>query len=260
MLEQTAPRAAAAATTAAATTAATTSAMLETVALNVFYGKNQVLTDLSIRLAEGEVVALVGSNAAGKSTTLRTMMGLKQAQSGEVRIGGENVSALTTVDRVKRGMVLVPEGRQCFIRFTVLENLVMGAYHRADRDHIEPEIEAVFALFPRLAERRKQLAGSMSGGEQQMLAIGRGLLQKPKYLLLDEPALGLAPILVEEIESTIHKLARQGMTILLAEQNAALALRLAGRAYVLESGRISASGTSHELNRNESVRRLYLGR
>ena len=254
MLEHATPPGAAAGP--AATAAGT---LLETVGLNVFYGKNQVLKSLSLRVAEGEVVALVGSNAAGKTTTLRTLMGLKESRSGEVRIGGENVSGMSTVDCVRRGMVLVPEGRQCFTRFTVLENLVMGAYHRADRDRIGPEIEAVFGLFPRLAERRKQLAGSMSGGEQQMLAIGRGLLQKPRFLLLDEPALGLAPIIVEEIESTIHKLAASGMTILLAEQNAALALRLANRAYVLESGRISASGTSHDLNRNASVRRLYLG-
>ena len=233
--------------------------MLETVGVDVFYGKNHVLKDVSIRLDEGAIVALIGSNAAGKTTTLRTLMGLKEQRSGEVRLAGESVSGLSTVERVRRGMVLVPEGRQCFTQFTVLENLEMGAYHRADRDRIGAEIDAVCALFPRLAERKTQRAGSMSGGEQQMLAIGRGLLSRPRVLLLDEPALGLAPIIVEEIEATIHKLAGQGMTILLAEQNAALALRLANRAYVLESGRVSVSGTSEELTRDASVRRLYLG-
>ena len=233
--------------------------MLEAKSINVFYGKNHVLKDMGIRVDEGEVVALVGANAAGKTTTLRTIMGLKELKSGEVRIAGENISRMPTVERIRRGMVLVPEGRQIFNRFTVLENLAMGAYHRADRDRVGADLDAVFALFPRLAERKQQRAGFMSGGEQQMLAIGRGLLSKPKCLLLDEPALGLAPVLVEEIEAIIRKLAGQGMTILLAEQNAALALRLAQRAYVLESGRISVTGRTEELKKDDSVRRLYLG-
>ena len=233
--------------------------MLEMIAVNVYYGKNHVVKDMRIQVAAGEVVALVGANAAGKTTTLRTMMGLKQQNSGEIWMSGENISTLTTVDRVRRGLVLVPEGRQVFTRFTVLENLTMGAYHRTDRDDLSADLDAVFTLFPRLAERRRQLAGSMSGGEQQMLAIGRGLLSKPKILLLDEPSLGLAPIIVQEIEDIIKKLAMQGITILLAEQNAVLALRLANRAYVLDSGQISAQGPSDQLNKDESVRKLYLG-
>ena len=233
--------------------------MLELERINVRYGKNHVLKDLGLRLGEGEVVSLIGSNAAGKTTTLRTTLALKEAASGTIRFAGEDISRLSTHQRVGRGLVLVPEGRQVFTKFTVAENLLMGAYHRADRDKAAKELDYVYDLFPRLHERRAQKAGSMSGGEQQMLAIGRGLMAKPKCLLLDEPTLGLAPIIVEEILRTIGKLAAGGMTILLAEQNVAMALDCATRAYVLESGKISLEGRSEELRQTDAIKSLYLG-
>jgi branched-chain amino acid transport system ATP-binding protein len=233
--------------------------MLELSGINVHYGKNHVLRGVALKLDAGEVVSLVGANAAGKTTTLRTIMGLKRPTSGNVAFDGQPVNGVATVERVRRGVVLVPEGRQVFPRFTVSENLVMGAYARPDRSRIGDDLDRVFNMFPRLAERRRQRAGSMSGGEQQMLAIARGLIAKPKCLLLDEPTLGLAPIIVEEISNTIRKLAAQGMTILLAEQNAAMALNAADRAYVLESGRISLEGPAADLIGNEAVRRNYLG-
>ena len=233
--------------------------MLEVSGFNVWYGKNHVLRDVSFTVGEGEVVALVGSNAAGKTTTMRSLMGLKELRSGSVRLQGRDLSQADTIGRVKSGLVLVPEGRQVFPKFTVTDNLAMGAYHRKDRNALQGELEDVFDLFPRLRERRHQKAGSMSGGEQQMLALARGMLSRPRCLLLDEPVLGLAPLVISEIENTVRKLAARGISVLLAEQNAAMALRLANRAYVLESGRISAEGSSDELQQNESVRRLYLG-
>jgi len=233
--------------------------MLELDDLNVYYGKNHVLRDLSLQIAEGEVVTLIGANAAGKTTTLRTILGLKDTASGRVRFLDADVSDLSTPERVHRGLVLVPEGRQVFTKFTVLENLLMGAYHRPDRNAAGKEVDRIFALFPRLAERRTQKAGSMSGGEQQMLAIGRGLMAKPRCLLLDEPTLGLAPILVEEITRIIVRLAADGMTILLAEQNAAMALSCANRAYVLESGAISMQGNAEALKQSDAIRDLFLG-
>jgi branched-chain amino acid transport system ATP-binding protein len=233
--------------------------MLELERIDVRYGKNRVLKGVSLKVAEGEVVSLIGSNAAGKTTTLRTTLGLKEVAGGSLRFGGEDITRLATNERVKRGLVLVPEGRQVFVKFTVVENLLMGAYHRADRDSASNELDYVFGLFPRLGERRAQKAGSMSGGEQQMLAIARGLMAKPKCLLLDEPTLGLAPIIVEEIANTVAKLAAGGMTILLAEQNVAIALSCASRAYVLESGNISLEGRSDELRETDAIKSLYLG-
>ena len=233
--------------------------MLELERINVRYGKNHVLKEVSLRVSAGEVVSLIGSNAAGKTTTLRTILGLKEAASGTVRFAGEDITSLSTHERVHRGLVLVPEGRQVFVKFTVVENLLMGAYHRADRNDAGKELDYVFGLFPRLHERRDQKAGSMSGGEQQMLAIARGLMAKPKCLLLDEPTLGLAPIIVEEIESTVSRLAAGGMTILLAEQNVAMALDCASRAYVLESGNLSIEGKSDDLRQTDAIKSLYLG-
>lgn len=233
--------------------------MLEFEGLNVHYGKSHVLRGLSLKVRDGEVVSLIGANAAGKTTSLRTALGLKAASSGSVRFLDANITALSTPERVRLGMVLVPEGRQVFTKFTVVENLLMGAYHRSDRNAAAKEMDDVFALFPRLAERRLQKAGSMSGGEQQMLAIGRGLMAKPKCLLLDEPTLGLAPIIVEEIERIIATLATAGMTILLAEQNAAMALRCASRAYVLESGAVSVEGTTDALEQSNVIKDLFLG-
>src|SRR6266700_3843674 len=198
--------------------------MLEFTDVDVHYGKIRVLKHLSIKVGDGEVVSLIGANAAGKTTTLRAMMGLKETSAGRLRLNGEDLRTLSTPQRVHCGPALVPEGRQVFTKFTVLENLLMGAYHRSDRDKLDTELAYAFQLFPRLAERRSQKAGSLSGGEQQMLAIARGLMAKPKCLLLDEPTLGLAPILVAEIARTIRALAARGLTIMLVEQNAAMAL------------------------------------
>jgi branched-chain amino acid transport system ATP-binding protein len=233
--------------------------MLELSAISAHYAKNQVLRSVDLSVAAGEVVALIGANAAGKSTTMRLIAGLKRATSGSIRLDGIEIESMSTPRRVGLGIALVPEGRQVFAQSTVLENLTRGAYHRPDRNDIQRDIDAMFAMFPRLGERRHQRAGSMSGGEQQMVAIARGLMAKPKCLLLDEPTLGLAPVVVEEISLTIAGLARKGMTILLAEQNAAMALDVASRAYVLAAGAISAEGTPEQLKASPVVEQLYFG-
>jgi branched-chain amino acid transport system ATP-binding protein len=233
--------------------------MLELSAINAQYAKNQVLRSVDLRVAAGEVVALIGANAAGKSTTMRLIAGLKRATSGSIRLDGVDIEPLSTPMRVRLGIALVPEGRQVFAQSTVIENLTMGAYHRPDRNDIQHDIDAMFAMFPRLGERRNQRAGSMSGGEQQMVAIARGLMSKPKCLLLDEPTLGLAPVIVDEISQTMMRLAREGMTILLAEQNAAMALEVASRVYVLAAGAISAEGTPEQLKASPIVAQLYFG-
>ncbi|HEY7246496.1 MAG TPA: ABC transporter ATP-binding protein [Xanthobacteraceae bacterium] len=233
--------------------------MLELSGINVHYGKIHVLRDVSLRVETGEVAALIGPNAAGKTTALRALVGLKDCASGVIRFGTQPIQRLSTPDRVRLGIALVPEGRQVFPKFSVLDNLRLGAFHRADRDRLDGDFETVFAIFPKLAERRDQKAGLMSGGEQQMLAIARGLMAKPRLLLLDEPTLGLAPIIVEEIELAMSRLAGQGMTILIAEQNAAMAMRMAHRVYVLKSGRISLEGTPADLAKSPEIARLYLG-
>ena len=233
--------------------------MLELDGISVQYGKRPVLREVSLSVGAGQVVTLVGANAAGKTTTLRTIMGLKDPAAGTIRFDGADVTRLSTVDRVRKGLALSPEGRQIFPKFTVEENLIMGGYHRADRNRLEDDIARVCEMFPRLAERRSQKAGSMSGGEQQMLAIGRALISQPRCLLLDEPTLGLAPIIVDEIDRIIRRLAEGGMTILLAEQNAAMALGVADHAYVLESGRISLAGQAAVLKETAEIRKLYLG-
>ena len=234
--------------------------MIEFDAVDVHYAKNHVLKGISLSVKAGEIVALVGANAAGKTTTLRTALGLKAPSAGTLRLDGADITQLPTVERVRRGLVLVPEGRQVFVKFTVAENLMMGGYLRSDRNNMRNDIDRIYEMFPVLAERRDQRAGSMSGGEQQMLAIARGLMGKPRCLVLDEPSLGLAPIIVEEIARTVRRLAAEGMTVLLAEQNAAMALGCASRAYVLESGSIVLEGEARELERSETVRKLYLGR
>jgi len=233
--------------------------MLQFDRVDVHYGKNHVVKDVSLSVRAGEIVALIGANAAGKTTTLRAALGLKTLTSGTLLFDGGDITRASTPERVRRRLVLVPEGRQVFVKFTVAENLLMGGYGRADRDRMQVDFARVYEVFPRLAERRNQLAGSMSGGEQQMLAIARGLMAKPRCLLLDEPTLGLAPILVDEIAATVRRLAADGMTLLLAEQNASMALACANRAYVLESGRILLEGSAAELQQTETVRRLYLG-
>ena len=233
--------------------------MLELDRVNCHYAKVHVLHDVSLKVDRGEIVCIIGPNAAGKTTTLRVIAGLKESSAGHIRYLGEDITRLLPFERVERGLVLVPEGRQIFPKFTVLDNLRMGAYQRADRGTIGGDLETVYELFPRLRERLQQRGGSLSGGEQQMLAIGRGLMAKPKCLLLDEPSLGLAPIIVSEIARIIRELAGRGLTIMLVEQNAAMALELADRAYLLESGQVSLHGTAAELQRTDVVRKLYLG-
>ncbi len=233
--------------------------MLELDRVDCHYAKVHVLHDVSLEVKRGEIVCLIGPNAAGKTTTLRVIAGLKAPSTGHVRYLGEAITRLLPFERVERGLVLVPEGRQIFPKFTVLDNLRMGAYQRADRRDIGGDLQNVYELFPRLRERLQQRGGSLSGGEQQMLAIGRGLMAKPQCLLLDEPSLGLAPIIVSEIARIIRELASRGLTIVLVEQNAAMALELADRAYLLESGHVSRHGTAAELQRTDVVRKLYLG-
>ncbi|OZA92397.1 MAG: ABC transporter ATP-binding protein [Azorhizobium sp. 39-67-5] len=233
--------------------------MLEVKALNVSYGKQRVLKEVALTLGAGEVVALIGPNAAGKSSTLRTIAGLKRQDSGAIRFRGADIGASPVHERVGAGLVLVPEGRQIFPRLSVRENLLMGAYHRPDRNGTEADIEQVFALFPRLRERSQQRAGSMSGGEQQMLAIGRGMMAKPALMLLDEPTLGLAPIIIDELGGIVRDLARAGLSVLLAEQNAAMALGCADRAYILDSGQVVLAGTASELSDAAQVKDMYLG-
>jgi branched-chain amino acid transport system ATP-binding protein len=233
--------------------------MLELRDVSAHYGKNQVVGHANLVLNAGEVVALIGANAAGKSTTMRLIAGLKEPTRGAIHFGGQDITSLATARRVGLGIILVPEGRQVFARSTVNENLVMGAYHRADRNNIVDDLDKAFVMFPRLAERRSQRAGSLSGGEQQMLAIARGLMGRPKCLLLDEPTLGLAPLIVDEISDTIAKLSSSGLPILLAEQNAAMALTVASRAYVLASGRIAAEGSPDALRDTPIIKQLYFG-
>ncbi|WLA81666.1 ABC transporter ATP-binding protein [Bradyrhizobium elkanii] len=232
--------------------------MLDVSNLSVSYGKQKVIREVSFKLEKGEVVTLIGPNAAGKSTTLRTLAGLKTSDRGKIHLAGKDITESTTVDRVKAGLVLVPEGRQIFTKLSVQENLIIGAYHRADRDHAGADLERIFSMFPRLRERRDQKAGSMSGGEQQMLAIGRGLMSRPTLMLLDEPTLGLAPIIIEELGRIVRNLAHEGLTILLAEQNVMMALGCADRAYVLQSGRIVTSGHAKELSETTEVKQMYL--
>jgi branched-chain amino acid transport system ATP-binding protein len=233
--------------------------LLDIASIEAEFGKNRVLKGVSLQVNQGEVVALIGPNAAGKTTTLRTIMGLKSPISGQISFDGINITRMATSERTRRGLVLVPEGRQLFTDFTVRENLTMGAYQRQDRDLLDKDFERIFRLFPRLGERQNQRSGSMSGGEQQMVAIGRGLMANPRCLILDEPTLGLAPIVIDEIESALKLLAVNGLTILISEQNAAMALNVASRAYVLESGKISLSGHTDELRRTEEIQKSYLG-
>ena len=227
--------------------------MLELDRVNCHYGKSHVLRDVSLTVRPGEIVSVIGPNAAGKSTTLRTIAGLKAPSAGAVRCDGVDITRRPPFERVRRGELRLRA------KFTVLDNLLMGAYQRADRSNLATDLTACYDLFPRLRERRTQLGGSLSGGEQQMLAIARGLMAKPKYLLLDEPSLGLAPIVVAEIARTIRTLPERGLTILLVEQNASMALELADRAYVLESGHVSLAGPAAGLRETDVVKRLYLG-
>lgn len=233
--------------------------MLEIDGLNVYYDTIHVIKNVSVFVKEGEIVTLIGANGAGKTTTLRTVSGLKKAASGSIRLDGEDISSLSPPQRVKRGLLHVPEGRRVFPDMTVQENLDMGAFLRNDRAAIVEEQKRVFESFPVLLKRRRQLAGTLSGGEQQMLAMGRALMGRPRILLLDEPSMGLSPILVQEIFSIIRDINKMGTSILLVEQNAQMALSIADRAYVLENGAISMSGTGQELLESDEVQKAYLG-
>lgn len=227
--------------------------------IQVFYGAIQALHGISFEVREGEIVTLIGANGAGKSTTLRTISGLIRAKAGTVSFRGEDISRQAAHNIVRMGLAHVPEGRKIFPNLTVRENLIMGAYTRSDKAEITESLEFAFQRFPRLKEREKQEAGTLSGGEQQMLAMGRGLMCKPSLLILDEPSMGLSPILVEEIFRIIQEINQLGTTVLLVEQNAFMALQIAHRAYVLETGRIMLSGNASDLQADPKVRSAYLG-
>ena len=234
-------------------------ALLEVENLHVYYGAIHAIKGVTLEVDEGKIVTLIGANGAGKSTTLNTISGLLRPREGGVRLGGEDLTAVPPHKIVLKGVVQVPEGRRIFGRLTVEENLEMGAFTRTDKEGIRDGRERVFSLFPRLKERRNQVAGTLSGGEQQMLAIGRALMARPRLLLMDEPSMGLAPILVEQIFDAIRGINRQGTTILLVEQNAFMALDVAHRGYVLQTGTIVLSGPASELAANQEVKRAYLG-
>ena len=233
--------------------------MLELQDLHLSYGGIRALKGVSIQVNEGEIVSLIGANGAGKSTTLRAISGLERAQSGKILYNGEDITGKPSKYMVEKGLILVPEGRLIFPDMTVLENLKIGAYLRNDRD-VEADIKHVYKLFPRLKERAWQMAGTLSGGEQQMLAVGRALMSKPKLLMMDEPSLGLAPLVVKVIFSIIRTIRDSGVTVLLIEQNANAALTIADRGYVLETGRITLEGSGRELLSDPAVRSAYLGK
>lgn len=234
-------------------------ALLEVTDLTVNYGAIRALKGISFSVEQGEIISLIGSNGAGKTTTLHSISNLIKKQGGSVRFSGEDISAMAPDQIVRRGLIHVPEGRRVFANMTVRENLEMGAYTRRDKAGIKADMEHVFDLFPRLKERITQLAGTLSGGEQQMLAMGRGIMSRPKLLLLDEPSMGLAPILVDEIFEIIQRVNKDGVTILLVEQNAFKAMSIANRVYILATGEMSASGDAAELIRDPAVKKAYLG-
>ncbi len=231
--------------------------MLKVENINVYYGKIHAIKDISFEVHEGEIVSLIGANGAGKTTTLKTISGLMRSKTGKITFMGEDISNVEAYKLVSKGLAHVPEGRRIFLQMTVKENLEMGAYTRGDTT--QEDLEDIFTRFPRLRERKNQIAGTLSGGEQQMLAIGRALMSHPKLLILDEPSMGLAPILVSQIFDIIKELHETGTTILLVEQNAEMALNVADRAYVLESGRIALSGTGEELAKSDRIKKVYLG-
>ncbi len=233
--------------------------MLQVADLNVYYGAIHALKGVSLRVEEGEVVTLIGANGAGKSTLLKTVSGLLRAQGGSISFAGRDIGSVPAHVIVESGVAHVPEGRRIFANLTVLENLELGAYSRRDPRAVAEDLEKVLTIFPRLSERRRQLGGTLSGGEQQMLATGRALMTHPRLMLMDEPSMGLAPILVKEIFRIIRDINRLGTTILLVEQNAHMALSVAHRAYVLETGRIVLEGTAADLARSQEVQKAYLG-
>jgi len=233
--------------------------ILEVSDIHTYYGNIHALKGISLSVEKGEIVTLIGGNGAGKTTTLRTISGLLKPKQGIIRLDGENLAGYKAHQIVYKGVAMVPEGRGIFSRLTVLENLDLGAYSLKDRSSNSADLERIFAIFPRLKERSRQLAGTLSGGEQQMLAIGRALMAHPRLLLMDEPSMGLSPILVEEIFRVISEINSQGTSILLVEQNAQMALSIANRAYVLETGHIVLEGNASEVSANPQVRESYLG-
>ena len=234
-------------------------ALLEVQDIQVYYGMIQALKGVSFSVNEGEVIALIGANGAGKTTTLHTVTGLLRAKSGHIIYDGQDITKVPPHKIVTMGMAHVPEGRRVFANMTVLQNLKMGAFTRSDKNEIDATIEKVYKRFPRLKERQNQTAGTLSGGEQQMLAMGRALMSQPKIILMDEPSMGLSPIFVDEIFKIIQQVSAAGTTVLLVEQNAKKALAIADRAYVLETGKIALSGDAKELMNNESIKKAYLG-
>ena len=233
--------------------------MLEIADIHTSYGNIRALKGISLTVEKGEIVTLIGANGAGKTTTLKTIIGTLGPQRGEIRFEGKRISGLSTNKVVRLGISHSPEGRRIFPRMTVLENLELGAFARADKQNVPADLERVYALFPRLKERQHQKGGTLSGGEQQMLAMGRALMARPKLLLLDEPSMGLSPIMVETIFETIGNIREQGMTILLVEQNARMALRIANRGYVIQAGHITLHDSAEGLLRSDLVRKSYLG-
>jgi len=233
--------------------------MLKVEDINVYYGAIHAIKGISLEVNEGEIVTLIGANGAGKSTILRTISGLLKPKTGKIDFEGQNIAGIAAQHIVKSGISQVPEGRRIFANMTVMENLDLGAYVRSDKAGIQEDLKMVFARFPRLEERKTQEAGTLSGGEQQMLAMGRALMSRPRLLLLDEPSMGLAPLLIKEIFSIIQDINKTGTTVLLVEQNANMALSIANRAYVLETGRITLAGPAKDLAASEAVRKAYLG-
>jgi branched-chain amino acid transport system ATP-binding protein len=233
--------------------------MLEVENIHSYYGNIHALKGISLTVEKGEIVTLIGANGAGKSTTLRTITGSMKPREGSVRLEGEDLAPFKAHEIVYKGVAMVPEGRRIFSRLSVAENLEMGAYIRKDKAELAKDTDRVFELFPRLKERRSQVAGTLSGGEQQMLATGRALMAHPRILLMDEPSMGLAPVLVEAIFDTIQRINKEGTTILLVEQNALMALSVAGRGYVLQTGEIVLQDTAANLNKNPMVQKAYLG-
>ena len=232
-------------------------AMLKVDNINVYYGSIHAIKDISFEVEQGEIVTLIGANGAGKSTTLQTVSGLLRSKTGSITFLGERIDNVPAHKLVAKGLAQVPEGRRIFLQMSVMENLQMGAY--TSKGDTKDDLENVFERFPRLKERKNQIAGTLSGGEQQMLAMGRALMSRPKLIMLDEPSMGLAPILVEQIFDIIKELHKAGTTILLVEQNAEMALQVANRAYVLESGRITLTGTGAELAASDRIKKAYLG-
>ncbi len=233
--------------------------MFEISNLRVHFGVIEAVKGISLEVMDGEIVTLIGANGAGKTTTLRTASGLKKPTSGSILLDGKDITDTTAIERVRMGISQVPEGRRVFSTMTTLENLELGAYQRRDKAGISKDLKKVYEHFPILFDRKKQMAGTLSGGEQQMLSIGRALMSRPRLLFLDEPSMGLAPILVQEIFNIIENINKTGTTILLVEQNASLALKLANRAYVMETGSIVLSGTGSELMQSEEIKKAYLG-